>query len=315
MTKKIALLFPGQGSQTVGMMNAFRDDAQFSALYQSMCLHADRALNESLSTLIQDGPAEHLNLTVNTQPAMLLADLLCFQALIQLGLGPVFRMAGHSLGEYAALVAAGSISLEQGVRLVRARASAMQSAVPVGEGGMAAILGLSDEQVIQACAMASTNGEIAEAVNFNAPSQVVIAGSAKGVELACAQAKVLGAKRALPLPVSAPFHSSLMEPAALELKAVLQSMDFVVPQSPVINNIDVAIETEPGRIKDALVRQAFGPVRWVETIERMAEDGVELFIECGPGKVLAGLVKRITDLPVLNVSDPDSTRACAAALI
>lgn len=309
MTKKIAFLFPGQGSQAVGMLDAFKNDTQFSALYEeSVCL-ANDALGEDLSGLIAQGPVESLNLTTNTQPAMLLADVLCFQAWLQLGGVQPAMMAGHSLGEYAALVAAGVFSLQDGVRLVRARAYAMQNAVPVGQGGMAAILGLSDEQVIEACSKASASGEVAEAVNFNAPSQVVIAGSAKGIELACQFAKELGAKRALPLAVSAPFHSSLMKPASVELEKVLDAVQFAPAKSSVYNNIDVLVEAEASKIKDALVRQAYGPVRWVESIQKMAADGAELFVECGAGKVLTGMVKRIVDIPVLNISDPESARS------
>lgn len=309
MSKKIAFLFPGQGSQAVGMLDAFKNDSQFSALYDELTLSANGALGEDLSGLIAQGPADSLNLTTNTQPAMLLADVLCFQAWKQLGGAHPAMMAGHSLGEYAALVAAGVLSLQDGVKLVRARANAMQNAVPIGQGGMAAVLGLSDDQVIEACKKASVGGEIAEAVNFNAPSQVVIAGSTRGVELACQFAKDLGAKRALPLAVSAPFHSSLMQPASVELKKVLEGVNFAIPQSKVYNNIDVMIETEASRVKDALVRQAYGPVRWVESIQKMAADGAELFVECGAGKVLAGMVKRIVDVPVVNISDPESARS------
>lgn len=308
MSKKIAFLFPGQGSQTVGMLDAFKNDSQFSDLYLKLAKSADDALGENLSTLIAHGPSETLNLTTNTQPAMLFADVMCFHAWLHLGGELPTMMAGHSLGEYAALVAAGVFDVQEGVKLVRARANAMQNAVPVGQGGMAAILGLSDEQVVEACAKVTLVGEVAEAVNFNAPSQVVIAGSAKGVELACQFAKELGAKRALPLPVSAPFHSSLMQPAAVELRKVLESIQFHPPKSHVYNNIDVAVESEPSRIKDALVRQAYGPVRWVESVQRMAAEGAELFVECGAGKVLTGMVKRIVDIPVVSIYDPESAR-------
>lgn len=314
MSKKIAFLFPGQGSQSVGMLNAFKNDSQFSSLYNELTQLANGALGEDLSGLIEQGPTESLGLTANTQPSMLLADVMCFQAWMHLGGARPSMMAGHSLGEYAALVAAGVFGLQDGVRLVRARANAMQNAVPVGQGGMAAILGLSDEQVVQACSKAALAGEVAEAVNFNAPSQVVIAGSAKGVELACQFAKELGAKRALPLPVSAPFHSSLMKPAAVELNKVLENLSFNAPLSSVYNNIDVAIETEASKIKDALVRQAYGPVRWVESIQKMAADGAELFVECGAGKVLTGMVKRIVDVPVVNISDPETARSVFESL-
>lgn len=314
MSKKIAFLFPGQGSQTVGMLDAFKSDSQFSELYSHLAASANSALGEDLATLVSQGPSETLNMTTNTQPAMLLADVMCFQAWLHLGGERPSMMAGHSLGEYAALVAAGVFNIHDGVKAVRARANAMQNAVPVGQGGMAAILGLSDEQVIEACTKAAMTGEVAEAVNFNAPSQVVIAGSSKGVELACQFAKELGAKRALPLPVSAPFHSSLMRPAALELSKVLESMQFQAPTSRVYNNIDVAVESEASRIKDALVRQAYGPVRWVESIQKMAAEGAELFVECGAGKVLSGMVKRIVDVPVVSISDPESARSVFASL-
>ena len=274
---------------------------------------ADAALGESISSLIAQGPAEALGLTVNTQPAMLLADTLVLRAWIAAGGSAPDLAAGHSLGEYAALVAAGVFSLSEGISLVRIRAQAMQEAVPVGQGGMAAILGLSDEQVKQACQQASVNGEVAEAVNFNAPNQVVIAGSAQGVKSACEAAKALGAKRALELPVSAPFHSSLMKPASVKLAAALGQKKFSTPAFPVYNNIDVTVESDPARIQDALVRQAYGPVRWVETIQAMTAAGTTLFVECGPGKVLAGLVKRISDVPVVNIHDPDSIQAALAA--
>ncbi|MEQ9107267.1 MAG: ACP S-malonyltransferase [Limnobacter sp.] len=313
MTKQIAFLFPGQGSQAVGMLNAFKAHPATASLYASTALEADQALGQDLAALIENGPAESLNLTINTQPAMLMADVLVFRAWLAAGGAAPNLVAGHSLGEYAALVAAGVLSLSEGLGLVRIRAQAMQEAVPVGQGGMAAILGLSDDQVKQACQQASVNGEVAEAVNFNAPSQVVIAGSAQGVKAACDAAKALGAKRALELSVSAPFHSSLMRPASVKLAAALSHAKLNVPTLPVYNNIDVAVESDPARIRDALVRQAYGPVRWVETIEAMAAAGTTLFVECGPGKVLAGLVKRISDVPVVNIFDPDSIHAALQA--
>lgn len=312
MTKKIAFLFPGQGSQSVGMLDAFVSHQQASLLLERCAAVAHKALGQDLLALIAQGPAEKLNLTVNTQPAMLLADTLVFEYWKSLGGVQPDMVAGHSLGEYAALVAAGVLSLEDGLSTVRVRAQAMQEAVPVGQGGMAAILGLSDEQVQQAC-QAAEDGEVAEAVNFNAPSQVVIAGSANGVKAACEAAKTLGAKRALELPVSAPFHSSLMKPASLKLAEHLERVSFAVPSTPVFNNIDVQVETEPSKIKDALIRQAYGPVRWVEMIQAMEKAGATLFVECGPGKVLAGLVKRISDVPVMNMFDPDTVQAVLSA--
>lgn len=309
MTQKIAFLFPGQGSQSVGMLNAFKSSPQTADLYRAMADQAKEVLGQDLAELIEQGPADSLNLTSNTQPAMLLADVMVLRAWLAAGGTAPELVAGHSLGEYAALVAAGVLALDDGLRLVRIRAEAMQRAVPVGQGGMAAVLGLSDEQVIQACGQASVAGEVAEAVNFNAPSQVVIAGTAQGVKVACEAAKALGAKRALELPVSAPFHSSLMKPAALELAGALNDAKFNAPLLPVYNNIDVAVESDPERIRQALVRQAYGPVRWVETIQAMTKAGTTLFVECGPGKVLAGLVKRISDVPVVNIFDPDSIQA------
>jgi len=313
MTKQIAFLFPGQGSQSVGMLDSFKSNPSTASLFATATQEAEQALGQNLGALIEQGPAESLNLTSNTQPAMLMADVLVLRAWLAAGGAMPNLVAGHSLGEYAALVAAGVFSLSEGLGLVRIRAQAMQEAVPVGQGGMAAIIGLSDEQVIQACAQGSVNGEVAEAVNFNAPSQVVIAGSAQGVKNACEAAKALGAKRALELPVSAPFHSSLMKPASVKLATALSNTNFAPPQLPVYNNIDVAVESDPARIRDALVRQAYGPVRWVETIQAMTAAGTSLFVECGPGKVLAGLVKRISDVPVINIHDPDSIQAALAA--
>lgn len=297
----------------MGMLNAFKADSTTASLYATAGTEAEQALGQNLAELIENGPAESLNLTANTQPAMLMADVLVLRAWLAAGGSAPHLVAGHSLGEYAALVAAGVFSLSEGLGLVRIRAQAMQEAVPVGKGGMAAILGLSDEQVKQACLQASANGEVAEAVNFNAPNQVVIAGSAQGVKTACEAAKALGAKRALELPVSAPFHSTLMKPASIKLAAALENTKFEVPTLPVYNNIDVAVESDPARIRDALVRQAYGPVRWVETIEAMTAAGTTLFVECGPGKVLAGLVKRISNVPVVNIFDRDSIQAALAA--
>lgn len=285
---KFAFVFPGQGSQSVGMLNAFADHAVVRETVQQ----ASDALNQDLGKLIAEGPAEDLGLTTNTQPVMLTAAYAIYRVWEkETGLKPAL-VAGHSLGEYTALVAAGALRFSDAVPLVRFRAQAMQSAVPVGEGGMAAILGLDDDAVRAVCAEASAAG-IVEAVNFNAPSQVVIAGAKAGVEKACELAKAKGAKRALPLPVSAPFHSSLLKPASDQLREYLASVEIGVPQIPLINNIDVASVAEPAAIKDALVRQAAGPVRWVESVQKMSHEGVTHVIECGPGKVLNGLTKRI----------------------
>jgi [acyl-carrier-protein] S-malonyltransferase len=285
---KIGFVFPGQGSQAVGMLDSFEgNDAVAEVLRE-----ASAALGRDVGVLIRSGPAEELSLTVNTQPVMLAAGYAVYRAWRAAGGAEPAVVAGHSLGEYTALTAAGALSLADAVKLVRFRAQAMQEAVPVGQGAMAAILGLSDEQVRQACDEAAA-GDVVEPVNFNAPSQVVIAGTAAAVARACDAAKRLGAKRALPLPVSAPFHSSLLRPASDRLRAYLANVQLNAPSIPLVNNVDVAVEGEPGRIVDALARQAASPVRWVETIQRMAADGVTHVVECGPGRVLAGLTRRI----------------------
>jgi [acyl-carrier-protein] S-malonyltransferase len=297
---KIAFVFPGQGSQAVGMLDAFAGEPAV----QDVVARAGQALGEDLGALIAGGPAERLNLTVNTQPAMLAAGVAIYRAWLAAGGAVPAVMAGHSLGEYTALTAAEAIPLEAAVKLVRFRAQAMQEAVPAGSGGMAAILGLSDEQVLQACAEAA-QGEVVEAVNFNAPSQVVIAGHAAAVGRACEAAKRLGAKRALPLPVSAPFHCSLLAPAAQRLRERLRNEPISGPRVPVINNIDVAVESEPDHIRDALARQAASPVRWAEIIRRMADEGVTHVVECGPGRVLAGLTRRVVPtVESLALTDP-----------
>jgi [acyl-carrier-protein] S-malonyltransferase len=299
---KFAFVFPGQGSQSVGMLNAFADHA----IVRETVQEASDALNQDLGKLIAEGPAEDLNLTTNTQPVMLTAAYAIYRAWQQAGGPAPAIVAGHSLGEYTALVAAGAIAFRDAVPLVRFRAQAMQTAVPVGEGGMAAILGLDDDTVRAVCAEASVAG-VVEAVNFNAPAQVVIAGHKAAVEKACEVAKAKGAKRALPLPVSAPFHSSLLKPASDQLREYLASVDVKVPSIPVINNVDVAIVNEPAQIKDALVRQAAGAVRWVESVQAMAAQGVTHVVECGPGKVLAGLTKRIDgNLVGASMFDPAS---------
>ena len=296
-----AFVFPGQGSQSVGMLNSISERPEVRATLQE----ASEALGEDVAKLIAEGPAEALSLTTNTQPVMLTAGVAFYRAWLAAG-GPAPQvMAGHSLGEYSALVAAGVISFKDAVPLVRFRAQAMQSAVPVGTGGMAAILGLDDATVIKVCAEASAaSGGVVEAVNFNAPGQVVIAGASDAVTKACELLKAAGAKRALPLPVSAPFHSSLLQPASKKLKGYLANIEFKAPTISVINNVDVQILNDPSAIKDALVRQAAKPVRWQETIQAMAVQGVTQVVECGPGKVLAGLTKRINDqvtgLPVFD---------------
>jgi len=306
---KIAFVFPGQGSQSAGMLDAFAGNPAVA----DVLTRAGGALGQDLAQLIAQGPADALNLTTNTQPVMLTAGAAVYAAWQAAGGRTPDVVAGHSLGEYTALVAAGALSLEDGVRLVRIRADAMQSAVPVGEGGMAAILGLDDDAVRRACAEGA-QGEVVEAVNFNAPAQVVIAGHKGAVERACAAAKAAGAKRALPLPVSAPFHSSLLRPAADVLARALAEVTVNAPVIPVLNNVDVASPADPAAIRDALVRQAWHPVRWVETIQAMKAQGVTHIVECGPGKVLAGLVKRIDgDLTALAITDPASLEAALAA--
>ena len=287
-----AFVFPGQGSQSVGMLNSIASRPEVKATLQE----ASDALGEDVAKLIAEGPAEALSLTTNTQPVMLTAGVAFFRAWVAAGGALPKVMAGHSLGEYSALVAAGVISFKDAVPLVRFRAEAMQNAVPVGTGGMAAILGLDDAAVIQVCAQASDqSGSVVEAVNFNAPGQVVIAGASSAVTKACELLKAAGAKRALPLPVSAPFHSSLLKPASEKLEAYLAGIEFKVPAIAVINNVDVEVLNDPAAIKEALVRQAAKPVRWHETIQAMAKQGVTQVVECGPGKVLAGLTKRIND--------------------
>jgi [acyl-carrier-protein] S-malonyltransferase len=285
---QFGLVFPGQGSQSVGMLSNF---ARYPVVRDTL-IEAGEALGENLLELIESGPGEVLGLTTNTQPVMLAADIAVYRAFRAAGGALPSMVAGHSLGEYAALVAAGTIEFQAAVRLVRLRAEAMQQAVPVGVGGMAAILGLDAERVNQACAE-SAQGEVVEAVNFNDPIQIVIAGHADAVVRAMERAKELGAKRALPLPVSAPFHSSLMKPAADRLAQALEDMVLREPGIPVVNNVDVAMLSDPALIKDALVRQAYKPVRWVEVIEKMRASGVTRVIECGPGRVLSGLSKRI----------------------
>lgn len=307
---KFAFVFPGQGSQAVGMLDAWAQDSAA----QQVLEQANVALGEDLSGLIARGPGEQLNLTTNTQPAMLTASLAMLAAW-RAAQGPQASvMAGHSLGEYAALTAAGALSLADAVRLVRIRADAMQAAVPVGTGAMAAILGLEDDAVIAVCHQAAQS-EVVEAVNFNAPSQVVIAGHKAAVERAMENAKAAGAKRAVMLPVSAPFHSSLLKPAAAVLGQALAAVEVRLPEVPVIHNVDVQIHQTAAEIRQALVDQAWHPVRWVQTIEAMAAQGVTHVVECGPGKVLSGLVKRIApQMTGLSVTDPASMRAAIEAV-
>jgi len=304
--KNFAFVFPGQGSQAVGMLDAW---GEHPAVVEALG-EASEALGEDVATLIREGPKEALALTTNTQPVMLVAGVAAWRAWRAEGGALPSVVAGHSLGEYAALVASGVLTLGQAAPLVRFRAQAMQQAVPVGTGAMAAILGMEAAKVIALCAevtegFGANSVEVVEAVNFNDPMQTVIAGSKAAVEKACEVIKAAGAKRALPLPVSAPFHSSLMKPAAEALRARLADVDFATPQIPVLNNVDVAIESNPASIRDALVRQAAGPVRWVESVLALQARGVETVVECGPGRVLAGMTKRIAPaLSAAAIYDP-----------
>jgi len=311
-----AFVFPGQGSQSVGMLDAWGDHP---AVVETL-KEASDAMGEDLGGLIHQGPKEALALTTNTQPVMLVSAIAAYRVwLAEGGVQPAV-VAGHSLGEYSALVASGVLTLAQAAPLVRFRAAAMQDAVAVGVGAMAAVLGMDAAKVIEGCAQAKAtfpadSGEVVEAVNFNDPAQTVIAGSKAAVEKACEVLKAMGAKRALNLPVSAPFHSSLMRPAAEKLKEKLAATPFASPQIQVVNNIDVAVETDADRIRNALYRQAFGPVRWVECIQAIKAQGVTMVIECGPGKVLAGMVRRIdAEMTGLPVFDPASLAEAKGAL-
>ncbi|MFP5440914.1 MAG: ACP S-malonyltransferase [Gammaproteobacteria bacterium] len=309
MTKKIALVFPGQGSQSIGMLAGFAD----VAVVKQAFAEASQALGEDLWQLAQQGPEEKLNDTRWTQPALLAAGVAVQRAWQAAGGAAPVVMAGHSLGEYSALVAAGALSLADGVKLVAERGRLMQEAVPPGAGGMAAILGLEDDAVRAACAQAA-QGEVVSAVNLNAPGQVVIAGSKAAVERAIEACKAAGAKRAIALPVSVPSHCALMKPAAEKLAVRLQEISISVPAIPVLNNVDVVAAASADAIRDALVRQLYSPVRWVETATKLANDGVNVIVECGPGKVLSGLNKRIAkDAECLCVQDPASLEAALAA--
>ncbi len=283
-----AFVFPGQGSQSVGMMAGYGD----SAVIRDTFAEASAALGEDLWQMVADGPAELLAQTVNTQPLMLTAGVAVYREWIARGGATPSLVAGHSLGEYSALVAAGALDFQEAVKLVRLRAQAMQEAVPAGEGAMAALLGLDEPAAAEACAEAA-QGEVVSAANLNSPGQIVIAGARAAVERAMAVAKTKGAKRAVLLPVSAPFHCALMKPAAERLALRLAEIEIKVPAIAVLNNVDVAVETDPARIKDALVRQAYSPVRWIETVQEIARRGATHVFECGPGKVLAGMTKRI----------------------
>ncbi len=314
--KPFAFVFPGQGSQSVGMLDAWGDHPEVrEALHE-----ASEALGENLGQLIKEGPKEALALTTNTQPVMLVAGVAAYRVwMSETGVAPA-AVAGHSLGEYSAMVAAGMLTLSQAVPLVRFRAQAMQDAVPVGTGAMAAILGMDAAKVIAGCdealqSFGPGSTEVVEAVNFNDPGQTVIAGSKAAVEKACEVLKANGAKRALSLPVSAPFHSSLMKPAAEKLRERLEDLELGAPRITLINNIDVAVEVDADRIRDALYRQAFGPVRWVECVQAIKAHGIAHIVECGPGKVLAGMVKRIDpELTGMALFDPATLTEVQGAL-
>jgi [acyl-carrier-protein] S-malonyltransferase len=305
---KLAFVFPGQGSQAVGMLKGY---AGLLGIEETAA-EAAQALGRDFVQLLHEGPAEQLNLTINTQPAMVTAGFAVYRAWLALGGPKPATVAGHSLGEYTALVAAESLSFRDCLPLVRFRAQAMQDAVPEGQGAMAAVLGISEEDIAKACAEA---GGIVQAVNFNAPGQIVIAGEKAAVARAIEAAKARGAKRAMPLPVSAPFHSSLMRPAGEKLQAYLQKVLVNAPRIAVLNNVDVKVETRPDDIRHALVRQAYSPVRWVEIIRRMAAEGVTHIVECGPGKVLAGMTKRIVpEVQGFSLADRASLEQALAAV-
>jgi [acyl-carrier-protein] S-malonyltransferase len=301
-----AFVFPGQGSQSVGMLDAWGDHPAVKATLEE----ASAALGEDVARLIHEGPKEALELTTNTQPVMLTAAIACYRAWRAEGGAEPAAVAGHSLGEYSALVAAGALTLADALPLVRLRAQAMQQATPVGSGAMAAILGLDADAVRQGCeAAAAETGQVVSPANFNDPKQTVIAGAKAAVDRACELLKTAGAKRALPLAVSAPFHCALMKPAAEVLRERLAGVALAAPRIPVVNNIDVAVQTEPAAIRDALYRQAFGPVRWVEVTLALKARGLAHILECGPGKVLSGLVKRVdAGIESVCVLDPASLK-------
>lgn len=306
-----AFVFPGQGSQSVGMLASL---AEAHPEVKACFAAASEALGYDLWALVQRGPEEELNRTDKTQPAMLTAGVAVWRVWQRRGGARPAYMAGHSLGEYTALVCAGALSLEQAAVAVAERGGYMQDAVPAGQGAMAAVLGLDDEAVIAACREAE-QGEVVSAVNFNSPGQVVIAGHAAAVGRAVEFAKQAGAKRAVMLPVSVPSHCSLMQPAAERLAASLERLDFKTPEIPVINNVDAAVERNPTEIRNALVRQLVSPVRWVETVQSLAQRRVHTVVECGPGKVLAGLNKRIDrEMTALSIYDPASLDEALAAL-
>jgi [acyl-carrier-protein] S-malonyltransferase len=311
MSQQLAVFFPGQGSQAVGMLDVL---AESQPTVKQTFEEASDALGRDLWSLVGQGPKEDLDRTENTQPAMLAAGVAVWRVWQQSGGRPATVMAGHSLGEYAALVAAGALGFADGIRLAADRARFMQEAVPAGEGAMAAVLGLEDAQVVALCAE-QAQGEVLSAVNFNSPGQVVIAGSAAAVARAIDAAKAAGAKRALPLPVSVPSHCALMRPAAERLAERLADVALAVPGVPVIHNVNVAPAEDVESLRRLLVEQLYSPVRWVETVASVATQGVTTALECGPGKVLTGLNKRIADnLTTLPVFDPKTLDAALEAI-
>ena len=310
MTNGLAFVFPGQGSQKVGML---AEIAAAEAVVTQTFDEASEALGYNMWDLVQNGEQDALNLTENTQPILLTASVALWRVWQGRGGAAPAYMAGHSLGEFSALVCAGSLDFADAVKLVRARGQFMQTAVPVGEGAMAAVLGLDDELIVDICKQNSAAG-VVEAVNFNAPGQVVIAGHVAAVDQAIAALKEAGAKRAMPLPVSAPFHTSLMQPAAEKLSAAIDAIEWRVPAIPVVHNVHGQTESDPAAIRALLVRQLYSPVKWVDCVNAMVAQGVSTVVECGPGKVLSGLNKRIDKaLNSLNIEDPSSIDAALAA--
>lgn len=308
----LAFVFPGQGSQKVGML------AEIAALYpgvQQTFTEASDALGYDVWALVQQGPQESLNLTEKTQPILLTASVALWRVWQELGGAQPALLAGHSLGEFSALVCAGSLNFADAVRLVRARGQFMQTAVPVGEGAMAAVLGLDDEQIVQICREASAAGGVVEAVNFNSPGQVVIAGNVAAVDKAIELCKAAGSKRAMPLPVSAPFHTSLMRPAGDQLREAMANLEIKAPAIPVVHNVHAQTEADPQRIKALLVEQIYSPVKWVGCVQTMTANGITTTVECGPGRVLSGLNKRIDKaLNGFGIDDPDGLQQTLAAL-
>ncbi|WP_372777560.1 ACP S-malonyltransferase [Litorivivens sp.] len=312
MTKGLAFVFPGQGSQKVGML---AEIAEQEAVVKETFQEASDALGYDMWGMVQGGEQETLNLTENTQPVLLTASVAMWRVWQARGGAAPSYMAGHSLGEFSALVCAGSLSFADGVKLVRARGQFMQTAVPVGEGSMAAVLGLDDQVILDICQQCSDAG-VVEAVNFNAPGQVVIAGKVAAVDKAIEALKEAGAKRAMPLPVSAPFHTSLMQPAAEKLSEAINAIQWQAPSVPVIHNVHAKPESDEAAIRDILIRQLYSPVKWVDCVQAMVEAGVDTTLECGPGKVLSGLNKRIhKPLNCLNIEDPASVDKALQALV